>query len=107
MSSKQYNLFGIMRLRTRMSSSINRRPPLNNASLSANKPSRAVQTKIFTGYGAKKHGIRGTKARDTRHKLTGYEAHLTGYEAHVSRDTRHTIDGIRGTGFSGYEAQKK
>ena len=65
-----------------MSSSINRRPPLNNASLSANKPSRAVQTKIFTGYGAKKHGIRGTKARDTRHKLTGYEAQ-------VSRDTRH------------------
>jgi len=39
--------------------------------------------------------------------LTGYEAHLTGYEARLSRDTRHTIDGIRGTGFTGYEAQKK
>ena len=53
------------------------------------------------------HGIRGTKARDTGHKLTGYGAHLTGYEARVSRDTGHTIDGIRGTGFTGYEAQKK
>jgi hypothetical protein len=73
-----------------MSSSINRRPPLNNDSLSANKPSRAAQTKIFTGYEAQKHGIRGTKARDTRH---------------TSRDTRHAFHGIRGTQLTGYEAQ--
>ena len=79
-----------------MSSSINRRPPLNNDSLSANKPSRAGQTKIFTGYEAKKHGIRGTKARDTRHKSTGYEAQIDGI--------RGTPHGIRGTRFTGYEA---
>ncbi len=98
MSSKKYNSFGIMRLRTILSSSTHPRPPHNNDSLSVNKPCRT--DKNF-------HGIRGTKARDTKHKLTGYGAHLTGYEARVSRDTGHTIDGIRGTGFTGYEAQKK
>jgi hypothetical protein len=68
----------------------------------------------FTGYetqardvGHYFHGIRDTKARDTRHKCTGYEAHITGYEARYSRDTRHNIHGIRDTGFTGYETQKK
>ena len=53
------------------------------------------------------HGIRDTKARDTRHKCTGYGAHITGYEAPISRDTGHAIHGIRDTALTGYGAQEK
>jgi len=53
------------------------------------------------------HGIRDTKARDTRHKYTGYGAHMTGYEAQIPRDTGHAIHGIRDTALTGYGAQKK
>ena len=61
---------------------------------------------IFTGYetqardaGHNFHGIRGTKARDTRHKSTGYETQ--------TRDTGHSFHGIRDPQFTGYETQKK
>ena len=79
-----------------MSLSINHQMHHNNATYLANKNRRSKKV----------HGIRGTNTRDTRHKSTGYEAHLTGYEAQHSRDTRHKNDGIRGTAFTGYEAQK-
>jgi len=78
-----------------MSSSISRRHLRNSGTWAVNK--YRMQWSDDTGYEAQKHGIRGTKARDTKHRHGIRGTDFTGYEARNTRDTRHAKHGIRDT----------